>query len=169
MAEATRDSTNVTLASMCTEITRTLLQMKVSFKFNLKLPNGFNFYISSDCEPTNTQNEKKKKKSPCVIKRDMRRKQEYLERKLESSSKDHSIPGHKCNLCDCICTDKTSLKKHMKKKHKSQVDVNSKEVEVENTDKSDKCGEKFVDMEEYQCVQCDNVFQNESDLGKHME
>ena len=183
MAETTIDSINVTLANMCTELASTLLSSKCSFKFNLRINKGFNFYLSSECEPSNPQNKEKKKKSPCVIRRDKRRKQEYLERKLESSSQDPATKDHSCDVCDYICADKVSLNRHIYKEHKSisQVDgadspFTRKPPDMTDTTTKVDTSEKGIQVEvemantEEDCPisNCDQNFKNKNELEKHM-
>ena len=87
MAGPNQDSIDVTMATKCLELTQTLISMKASCKFSLYLSNGFN-YSFSNLEHGNTNSRNiEKKKSPSTLRRNAKRREEYMKKKKDSTSK----------------------------------------------------------------------------------
>ena len=126
MMNPSLDEVDSTMANKCLDICQALTSQGKTFNFTLKIGSSFNF--SLDTRVKNTSLEiVKKKLSPSSIRRNARRKDEFLKRKaevlkttevnadMEKSSQD--VKTHQCDVCDIKAINKTSLRQHMEKEH----------------------------------------------------
>ena len=100
--------------SQCLDITRQLISSRAPFKFNLQLPCGFKFNITTtDKEPRSRKSEKVKK-SPSTHRRNAARKQKFLDSKQKSTEeveKDKTIMKDKEESLETQSTGSTSAKR----------------------------------------------------------
>ena len=71
------------LASQCLEICQTLAGKSLPFTFSISIGSNFSFYVESRWKEV-LANPKKKKKTPSTLKRDARRSEEFLNKKLNA-------------------------------------------------------------------------------------
>ena len=76
---------NVTLANQCMDFCRHLEAKGKAFKFSLSIGSDFTFTLDTREEATTFKKEVRKKLSPSSIRRNARRKQEFLKKKSVSS------------------------------------------------------------------------------------
>ena len=135
MAGPNQDSIDVTMATKCLELTQTLISMKASCKFSLHLSNGFNYSFSNlEHGNTNTRKIEKKKKSPYTLRRNAKRREEYIKKKMDSSSQPTPKEQEKgqtlsCTICDYVGESQSGLNVHMNRMHKIIPQLDGAELE----------------------------------------
>ena len=114
------------LATQCLEFCQTLSSKGHAFTFNLTLGSSFSFSLDTKMKITSLET-KKKKKSPSTMRRNLKRKEDYLKRK-EAEEKENSTDTEpysqvkktfKCSQCDNDFKSENGLKIHIGKAHKS--------------------------------------------------
>ena len=114
------------LATQCLEFCQTLTSKGHAFTFNLTLGSSFSFSLDTKMKITSLET-KKKKKSPSTMRRNLKRKEDYLKRK-EAEEKENSTDMEpssqvkktfKCSQCDNDFKSENGLKIHIGKAHKS--------------------------------------------------
>ena len=117
------------MANKCLEFCQALASQGQKFSFSLTT--GCNFNFSLDTKENNTslessrvttfQHSVKKKLSPSQLRRNMKRKQDFLKQKSEKSktlqSKQNWNP-FLCNQCDYVFKSKNDLENHIENMHK---------------------------------------------------
>ena len=123
------------LVSQCLDFCQTLASKSPTFSFTLTLGNSFSFSLDTRGKDALTLQEKKKKKTPSTLRRDARRRSEFLKKKLEVSTGDASSQSEsvseeeaikevvekevfKCEQCENIFKSENGLKIHVGKAHK---------------------------------------------------
>ena len=131
---------NSALLSQCLDFCQILASKSLAFSFNLTTRDGFSFSLDTNGNDSVASKGKKKKKTPSTLKRDARRRDEFLKKKLEVSTGDASLPSEnvsveeavgkqavenaldekafKCDQCDSIFKSENGLKIHVGKSHK---------------------------------------------------
>ena len=120
---------DVDLMSKCLEFCQTLESRGRCYKLSIKL-GTFSFSLDSKDTTPKGEEKKKKKLSPSQIKRNLRRKEEFLRKKLDPSEETPkertpekvSQPkvSHKCDLCDKTFGTANGLKIHIGKAHRTE-------------------------------------------------
>ena len=114
------------LATQCLEFCQTLTSKGHAFTFNLTLGSSFSFSLDTKMKNTSLLT-KKKKKSPSTMRRNLKRKEDYLKRK-EAEERENSTDMEpssqvkktfKCSQCDNDFKSENGLKIHIGKAHKS--------------------------------------------------
>ena len=124
-------ASEVDLLSKYLEFSQALRSQGPSFKLSIKLGN---FSFSLDSKETNlkeVEKRKKKKLSPSQIKRNLRRKEEFLKKKSNPLKETSDPTTHdrksedevcfKCNLCDKAFRTEHGLKIHNGKSHETEI------------------------------------------------
>ena len=114
MAGMLEKEDNSALVSQCLDFCQTLAGKSLTFSFTLSLGNSFSF--SLDTSGKEAKASKAKKKSPSTLKRDARRRNEFVKKKLEASTGDEK--AFKCDQCGNIFKSENGLKIHVGKSHK---------------------------------------------------
>ena len=103
------------LVSQCLEICQTLAGKSLPFTFSINI--GANFSFSSDSSGKEVlANPKKKKKTPSTLRRDARRREDFLSKKLNAPTAEKTF---KCDQCDGTFKSENGLKIHIGKAHKT--------------------------------------------------
>ena len=102
------------LASQCLEICQTLAgkSLSISFSFNI----GPNFSFSVDTRGKEVLASPKKKKTPSTLRRDARRRDEFLKKKQNAQTPEKAF---KCDQCEGTFKSENGLKIHIGKAHKN--------------------------------------------------
>ena len=100
------------LASQCLDICQTLAGKSLPFSFNI----GPNFSFSVDTREKEVFASQKKKKTPSTLRRDARRREELLRKKLNAPTVEKAF---KCDQCDNTFKSENGLKIHVGKSHKN--------------------------------------------------
>ena len=120
----------VDLLSKCLEFSQALRSQGPSFKLSIKLGN-FSFSLDSKETTPKEVDKKKKKLSPSQIKRNLKRKEEFLKKKSNPLKETSEPTTHnrksedeacfKCNLCDKTFRTEHGLKIHNGKSHETEI------------------------------------------------
>ena len=130
------DKENAALLSQCLEFCQTLSSKSLTFSFALALENNFPFHVDTTGKGALTSKAKKKKKTPSALRRNARRRTEFLKKKLDASTSDALQSEHvsleeavekvnvvvekafKCDQCEYSFKSENGLKIHAGKSHK---------------------------------------------------
>ena len=113
-----------TLATKCMDFCNALASQGLAFSFTLSVGPDFSFSLDAR-ERNQAANvltaEVKKKLSPSQVRRNARRRQEFLKRKAETNGKEQVVEAKtlKCDQCDKQFKSESGLKIHMGKSHKN--------------------------------------------------
>ena len=102
------------LASQCLDICQTLAGKSLPFSFSFNI--GPNFSFSVDTRGKEILAPQKKKKTPSTLRRDARRREELLRKKLNAPTVEKAF---KCDQCDNTFKSENGLKIHVGKSHKN--------------------------------------------------
>ena len=102
------------LASQCLEICKTLAGKSLPFSFSVNI--GPNFSFSVDTRGKEILAPQKKRKTPSTLRRDARRREELLRKKLNAPTVEKAF---KCDQCDNTFKSENGLKIHVGKSHKN--------------------------------------------------
>ena len=127
MAKSTVSGVDMTLAIKCLDFCQALTGQGIPFNFTLNLGSCFNFSLDTRKKATSPEIVKKKL-SPSSLRRNAKRKEEFLKKKSELVSKscdnsevETSIQGSETfnfDKCDYQDNCKVSMIKHVDKEHK---------------------------------------------------
>ena len=110
-----------TLATKCLDFCQALTSQGVAFKFSLTI--GPTFSFSLDTRGKAPMSSGTKKKSPSTLRRNARRRKEFLEKKqnpvTDIPSEVAEAKGFKCEQCENIYKSENGLKIHVGKTHKN--------------------------------------------------
>ena len=113
MAAMSVKEDNSAILSQCLDFCQTLAGKSLNFSFTLTLGNNFSF--SLDTSEKKALAPKAKKKSPSTLRRDARRRNEFVRKKLEVSTGEKAF---KCNQCGNNFKSENGLKIHVGKAHR---------------------------------------------------
>ena len=113
MAAMSVKEDNSAILSQCLDFCQTLAGKSLNFSFTLTLGNNFSF--SLDTSEKKALAPKAKKKSPSTLRRDARRRNEFVRKKLEASTGEKAF---KCNQCGNNFKSENGLKIHVGKAHR---------------------------------------------------
>ena len=134
---------NAALLSQCLEFCQTLSSKSLTFSFALALGNNFSFHVDTTGKGALTSKAKKKKKTPSALRRNARRRTEFLKKKLDASTSDALQSEHvsleeavekvnvvvekafKCDQCEYSFKSENGLKIHAGKSHKKVTSLTS--------------------------------------------
>ena len=145
---------DTTMASKCLEFCQTLVSQQQHFSFSLTVGSSFSFSLDNRKESINLETRKvtslkkqmpRKKLSPSQVRRNLKRKQDFLKKKSEHSERGSSalkVKTFECDHCENIFKSESDLENHME------------------------CAHKVVTFE---CDQCESIFKSESNLENHMD
>ena len=102
------------LASQCLDICQTLAGKSLPFSFSFNI--GPNFSFSVDTRGKEVSTLQKKKKTPSTLRRDARRREDFLNQKLNAPTAEKTS---KCDQCDGTFKSENGLKIHIGKAHKT--------------------------------------------------
>ena len=113
-----------TLATKCMDFCNALASKGLAFSFTLSVGPDFSFSLDARERKQAAKvltAEVKKKLSPSQVRRNARRRQEFLKRKAETNGKEQVVEAKtlKCDQCDKQFKSESGLKIHMGKSHKN--------------------------------------------------
>ena len=113
-----------TLATKCMDFCHALASQGLAFSFTLSVGPDFSFSLDARERKQAAKvltAEVKKKLSPSQVRRNARRRQEFLKRKAETNGKEQVVEAKtlKCDQCDKQFKSESGLKIHMGKSHKN--------------------------------------------------
>ena len=101
------------LLNQCLEFCQALATKGQNFSISITLGPSFTFSLDTRGETNHVVKKKKKKPSPSRLRRNQKRKEDFLKKKLENSS-----GTFKCNQCENVFNSENGLKIHKGKVHK---------------------------------------------------
>ena len=132
---------NAALLSQCLDFCQTLSSKSLTFSFALSLGNSFSFHLDTSGKGAIAAEAKKmkKKKTPSALRRNARRRAEFVKNKLEASTSDALQSEHvsveeavekiekafKCDQCEYSFKSENGLKIHAGKSHKKVTSLTS--------------------------------------------
>ena len=132
---------NAALLSQCLDFCQTLSTKSLTFSFALSLGNSFSFHLDTSGKGAIAfeAKKKKKKKTPSALRRNARRRAEFVKNKLEASTSDALQSEHvsveeavekiekafKCDQCENSFKSENGLKIHAGKSHKKVTSLSS--------------------------------------------
>ena len=132
---------NAALLSQCLDFCQTLSSKSLTFSFALSLGNSFSFRLDTSGRGALSSEAKKKKKTPSALRRNARRRAEFVKNKLEDSTSDALQSEHvsveeavekvvvekafKCDQCENSFKSENGLKIHAGKSHKKVTSLSS--------------------------------------------
>ena len=113
---------NSSLASKCMDFCQALANQGEAFNFSLSIGSNFSFSLDTRSE-ARKKSLRTKKPSPSTLRRNARRRQEYLTKKQSPAAVNHIAEVAAvsvtplCDLCDYKATSEKGLKTHKRMKH----------------------------------------------------
>ena len=105
------------LVTKCLDFCQALTNMGQTFNISLSIGSSFSFSLDTRRTTLHEAVTRKKRVSPSRLRRNQRRKQEFLKRKTDPSS-DKESEAFKCGECGNSYKSENGLKIHMGKSHK---------------------------------------------------
>ena len=102
------------LASQCLDICQTLAGKSLPFSFSFNIGPNFSFSVDTR-EKEVFASQKKKKKTPSTLRRDARRREELLRKKLNAPTAEKAFM---CDHCENTFKSENGLKIHVGKTHR---------------------------------------------------
>ena len=122
---ATVDETDSSLATKCMAFCQALTSQGKAFQFSLNIGSTFSFTLDTRCKETLAT---KKKASPSTLRRNAKRREDFLNRKNKPAHQQEKIVTDKeqtsqsaafqCDQCDNHFKTESGLKIHIGKSHK---------------------------------------------------
>ena len=114
------------LATQCLALCQSLTSQGMVFNFSLAIGSTFSFSLDTKSKET-LPSKAKKKVSPSTLKRNMRRREEFLKKKSIPSEAEKSEPDKEasqgatfqCDQCENVFRNEKGLKIHKGKAHKT--------------------------------------------------
>ena len=164
------------------EFCLTLVSQQQHFSISLTVGSSFSFSLDNRKESTNLETRKvtslkkqmpRKKLSPSQVRRNLKRKQDFLKRKSEHSERESSalkVITFECDHCASIFKSETDWENHMESAHKV---VTFECDHCECIFKSKPNLENHMDSAHkvitFECDHCESVFKSESDMKNHVD
>ena len=86
MTAKTLNENNAALLSQCLDFCQTLANKSLTFSFNFTLGDSFSFSVDTSEKKALAAKVKRKKKTPSTLRRNAKRREEFLKKKLETST-----------------------------------------------------------------------------------
>ena len=179
-----------TLLSKCLDFCQALSSKGQAFNFSVAI--GPDFTFSMDTRSKAVSPGIKKKASPSTLRRNARRREEYLQRKQNPSTVNSTeevetvSDALSCDQCDYKPASEKGLRQHKRMKHKPSQPALSSESSSQATPEKIRSScdpaplavspivearrdeEWSADCDEiFRCACCDNMFKSQSDLTIH--
>ena len=112
-----------TLLSKCLDFCQALSSQGQAFNFSVAIGQDFTFSLDTRSKETSPVTLMRKKASPSALRRNARRKEEFLQRKQNSSTVKPSevktvVNALSCDQCDFKPASEKGLRQHKRMKHK---------------------------------------------------
>ena len=182
------DETDSSLATKCLAFCQALSSQGKAFQFSLNIGSTFSFTLDTRCKETLAT---KKKASPSTLRRNAKRREEFLKRKHQPAQqqeksetvkeKPRQRAAFQCDQCDNHFKSESGLKIHIGKSHKAQQAAEilrgdleekalniSQQSEVTREEVGEEKGEPVREEEPmYSCDECEDLFFTGEDMDTH--
>ena len=119
---AGKENVDTPLLSKCLEFCQALANQGQVFNFSVAIGPTFTFSLDTRSKAVVNQVVKKKKPSPSTLRRNAKRREQYLAKKRQKSvpptSSDPTAVEPKCDQCDYVAASEKGLRQHIRMKHK---------------------------------------------------
>ena len=126
-------SEDAILLAKCLEFCQALSSQGQLFNISISTCSGYSFCLDTRSKTVNSQSQKKKA-SPSRLRRNAKRREEFLARKQrtsptpESGGDEIASVTHKCDQCEYVTASEKGLKQHSRMKHKNTVPASTPEI-----------------------------------------
>ena len=169
---ATVGESDSSLAAQCLDFCKALTSQGKVFQFSLNIGKAFSFTLDSRCKDS-LVSMTKKKASPSTLRRNARRKEEFLTKKSKPAPEQEEVPAGKeltsqistfqCDQCEKVFKQESGLKIHIGKTHMAPISPANSLVassELPSFPRGDPA-------EKFGCNHCDNIFDLEKEMRLH--
>ena len=180
---------DTSLASKCMDFCQALAKQGQAFNFSLTISSGFSFSLDTRRKAGSPVT--KKKTSPSTLRRNARRRKEFLAKKEHESSTRISIENSvadleiKCDQCEYVAATEKGLRQHIRMKHKepptevlrglgeSRGPLECSSPLLSNITREELCQNCEAPFstghccEIHKCDQCGKILSNHDDLSEH--
>ena len=116
------------LVAKCLEFCQALSSQGQVFNISISTGSGFSFSLDTRSKASPSQSPKKKA-SPSTLRRNAKRREEFLAKKQQSSPDSGGVEAVaealKCDQCEYVGASEKGLKQHMRMKHKNIAPLQS--------------------------------------------
>ena len=170
---ATVEESDSSLAAQCLDFCKALTSQGKAFQFSLNIGSAFSFTLDTRCKDSLVFTTKKRA-SPSTLRRNAKRKEEFLRKKSKPAPEQEEVLAGKeltchsstfqCDQCEKVFKQESGLKIHIGKTHKAphspanSLVTSSEPPSVPRGDPAEKFG----------CFHCDNLFDFEKELRLHV-
>ena len=132
---STAEVTNFGLATKCLKFCQALASQRSTFNFSLTLGTSFSFSLSTQEKEAPATTSTRKKPSPSTQRRNLKRKEKYLEKMkpLSPAPKECKEVVYKWDHCEFESTSENGVSVHMEEVHRK--DYTETDVETNHDDK----------------------------------
>ena len=178
------------LASKCMAFCQALASQGQHFNFSISTGSGFTFFLDTSRSKAVSNQKAKRKSSPSTLRRNARRREEFLAKKQQECSTRISVENSaaakeiKCDQCEYVAASEKGLRQHIRMKHKeSQIEVlrsleesrgplecSSPMLFITREELCQNCEAPFSTghcCEIHSCDHCGKIFGNDCDLSEH--
>ena len=112
------------LASKCMAFCQALASQGQHFNFSTSTGSGFTFSLDTSRSKAVSNQKAKRKSSPSTLRRNARRREEFLAKKQQECSTRISVKNSvaakeiKCDQCEYVAASEKGLRQHIRMKHK---------------------------------------------------
>ena len=179
---------NSSLVSKCMDFCQALAKQGQAFNFSLTVSSGFSFSLDTRRKAGSPVT--KKKASPSILRRNARRREEFLAKKQHEPSTRISVENSatakeiKCDRCEYVAATEKGLRQHIRMKHKEPPAESLRGLEesrgplkcssplLSNTREEfcQNCEAPFSTghcCESHKCDQCGKILSNHDELSEH--
>ena len=166
------DETDSSLATKCLAFCQALSSQGKAFQFSLNIGSTFSFTLDTRCKETLAT---KKKASPSTLRRNAKRREEFLKRKHQPAQqqeksetvkeKPRQRAAFQCDQCDNHFKSESGLKIHIGKSHKAQQaaeilrgDLEEKALNISQQSQSEKKSQCTVVMSVRTCSSREKIW-----------
>ena len=136
---STAEVTNTGLAAKCLEFCQALASQRSTFNFSLTLGTSFSFSLSTQEKEAPATANTRKKPSPSTQRRNLKRKELYLEKMkpFSPATKECKEVVYKCDDCELESTLENGVSVHMEEVHRkdyTEMDVETNHDKIPQID-----------------------------------
>ena len=130
---AGKENVDTPLLSKCLEFCQALANQGQVFNFSVAIGPTFTFSLDTRSKAVVNQVVKRKKPSPSTLRRNAKRREQYLaknwQKSVPSTSSDQTAVEPKCDQCDYVAASEKGLRQHQRMKHKPSMVASSENSE----------------------------------------
>ena len=178
------EEVNLPLLSKCLDFCQALASQGHVFNLSVAIGPSFSFSLDTRSKVVVSQDQcTKKKPSPSTLRRNAKRRDEFLARKQQKASSrissDQATAEIKCDQCKYVAASEKGLRQHIRMKHKDSQPEKMREPSfqpplsvspLKDQVRVEPCHNSGMDtpnLKVFDCDQCGEVFKCGEDLETH--